>query len=36
MDAFTKEFPQARKFLIGAQGIPLKEFFLTPVLEWLR
>ena len=36
MDAFTREFPRARKFLIGAQGIPLKEFFLTPVLEWLR
>ncbi|HVN72288.1 MAG TPA: ATP-binding protein [Desulfomonilia bacterium] len=36
MDAFVGEFPSAKKILIGAQGIPLEEFFQTPVSEWLR
>lgn len=33
--AFSKEFDVKRKLLVGAQGIKLEEFLLTPVEEWL-
>ena len=33
--AFSKEFQVTRNLLIGAQGIPVEEFLLTPPLEWL-
>lgn len=36
MDAFSKEFEVTRKLLVGAQGIPLREFLLTPPEDWLR
>jgi predicted AAA+ superfamily ATPase len=36
MDAFSREFPVKRKLLVGGDGIPLEEFLLTPVIEWLR
>ncbi len=35
MTQFAKEFPVTRTWLVGADGIPLEEFFLTPVSEWL-
>ena len=35
IDAFAKEFPVTRSFLVGAQGIPLTEFLTTPATEWL-
>lgn len=35
MKQFTKEFPVSRTWLVGADGISLEEFFLTPVSEWL-
>jgi predicted AAA+ superfamily ATPase len=28
---FSKQFPAAKKLLVGSQGIPLEEFLLTPV-----
>jgi len=31
IEKFSKEFPVTRKLLVGEQGIPLKEFFKTPV-----
>lgn len=34
--ALSKEFKVRRKLLVGAQGIPLEEFFLTPPEEWLE
>lgn len=36
VDALSKEFKVRRKLLVGAQGIPLEEFFLTPPEEWLE
>jgi predicted AAA+ superfamily ATPase len=27
---FSKQFPAAKKLLVGNQGIPLEEFLLTP------
>jgi predicted AAA+ superfamily ATPase len=36
MDTFSKEFTVKRKLLIGAQGIPIKDFLLTSPSEWLR
>jgi hypothetical protein len=33
--AFSKEFEVKRKLLVGAQGIPLKEFLMTPSEQWL-
>ena len=36
VDALSKEFKVKRKLLVGAQGIPLEEFFLTPPEEWLE
>lgn len=35
MKQFAKEFPVTRTWLVGADGIPLEEFFSTPVGEWL-
>ncbi len=36
VDALSKEFKVRRKLLVGAQGIPLEEFFLAPPEEWLE
>ena len=36
MAAFTKEFQPQHKFLIGGQGVPLKEFFLTPIRHFVE
>jgi predicted AAA+ superfamily ATPase len=35
VEAFSKQFRVKRKLLVGAQGIPLKEFLLAPPEEWL-
>lgn len=35
MEAFSKAFDVKRKMLVGAQGIPLREFLLIPPEEWL-
>ena len=35
IDAFSKEFNVTRKLLVGAQGIPLEEFLMTPASDWL-
>ena len=35
IEAFTKEFKVTKKLLVGAQGIPLKEFLLTSPEKWL-
>lgn len=35
IEAFSKTFRVKRKLLVGAQGIPLREFLLTPPEEWL-
>ena len=35
IEAFSKEFRVKRKLLVGAQGIPLQEFFVTPPEKWL-
>ena len=32
---FRAEFPTAKPMLVGTGGIPLEEFFLTPVESWL-
>lgn len=36
VEAFSKEFKVKRKLLIGAQGMPVKDFFLTSPDEWLK
>jgi predicted AAA+ superfamily ATPase len=36
IEAFSKEFTVKKKLLVGAQGIPLEEFFCVPVDEWFR
>lgn len=36
IDAFSKEFRVKRKLLVGPQGVPLKDFLLTPPEEWLK
>jgi len=36
MDALGKEFKISRKLLVGGGGIPVEEFLLKPVVEWLR
>jgi uncharacterized protein len=36
MEAFSREFRTRRKLLVGADGIPIGEFLLTPVDEWLK
>lgn len=35
IEAFSKEFPVKKKLLVGAQGIPIADFLLTPPAEWL-
>jgi hypothetical protein len=35
MEAFSNEFKVKRKLLVGGQGIPMKNFFLTPPEQWL-
>ena len=35
IDAFAGEFNVTRKLLVGAQGIPLEDFLLTPASNWL-
>jgi len=34
MDAFEKAFKPKRKLLVGADGIPLEKFLLTPAVNW--
>ena len=34
IESFSKEFPLKRKLLIGAQGIPIEDFLLTPPHQW--
>lgn len=36
IEAFSKEFPVNKKLLVGAQGIPIADFLLTPPAEWLK
>jgi len=36
MTALSKEFDVKRKLLVGVDGIPLKEFLLTPPAGWLK
>lgn len=36
MGAFGKQFPQARKLLVGGDGIDLETFLSTPVGEWFE
>lgn len=35
IEAFSKEFRVEKRLLIGAQGIPVEEFLLTPPPQWL-
>ncbi len=35
IEAFSKEFNVNRKLLVGAQGIPLEEFLMTPADNWV-
>jgi hypothetical protein len=35
MDAFEKAFKPKRKLLVGADGIPLEKFLLTPAVDWI-
>jgi predicted AAA+ superfamily ATPase len=35
IEAFSKEFRVGKKLLVGAQGIPVEEFLLTPPPQWL-
>lgn len=35
VEAFSREFRVKRKLLVGAQGIHLKEFLLTPPEQWM-
>ncbi len=34
IETFSKEFPVKKKLLVGAQGIPIADFLLTPPSEW--
>ena len=36
MEAFRRQFKPLRTLLVGADGIPLKEFLSTPVEQWLK
>lgn len=36
LDAFAKSFRVKRRLLVGAQGVPLEEFLLTPPETWVR
>ena len=35
IEAFSKEFPVARKLLVGSGGIPLDRFLSIPPEQWL-
>ena len=35
IEAFSKEFRLTKKLLVGAQGIQVEEFLLTPPPKWL-
>jgi predicted AAA+ superfamily ATPase len=35
IEAFSKEFRVKKKLLVGAQGIPVEDFLLTPPPKWL-
>ena len=35
IEAFSKEFRVEKRLLVGAQGIPVEDFLLTPPPEWL-
>ena len=35
IEAFSKEFRVTKKLLVGAQGIPVEDFLLTPPPKWL-
>ncbi len=35
LDAFLLRVPEARPLLVGAQGVPLEEFFASPPARWL-
>ena len=35
-EAFSKEFRVKKKMLVGKQGIPLEQFFLTPPTDWFK
>jgi predicted AAA+ superfamily ATPase len=35
IEAFSKEFRVEKKLLVGAQGIPVEDFLLTPPPKWL-
>lgn len=36
MDAFARAFAPKRTVLVGADGVPLEEFFSRPAEYWLR
>jgi predicted AAA+ superfamily ATPase len=36
LESFSRQFKVQRKLLVGAQGIPLQEFLLTPVEKWVE
>jgi predicted AAA+ superfamily ATPase len=36
IEAFAREYPVKKKLLVGAQGIPLEEFFQASPLEWFE
>jgi len=35
MEVFSNEFKVKRKLLVGGQGIPMENFFLTPPEQWI-
>jgi hypothetical protein len=35
MAAFGKAFPEARKLLVGGDGIDLEEFLMKPATHWV-
>jgi len=34
--AFTRAYKPKRSLVVGGEGIPLAEFLLKPVVDWLR
>jgi len=36
LEAFKSEWPSSRGLLVGSTGVPLSEFFETPLSEWLK
>jgi predicted AAA+ superfamily ATPase len=35
LEAFTREFPRSRSWIVGSGGIPVSEFLSTPAEVWL-